>query len=94
MLRAVRTGPPLTSWLCGFPCDGTHTDATCNYEYYVDRMTWAQAEEACVLLGGHLASILSQDDMDQLLELPGIAHSWAWYDLLTPLLPLSISQLL
>ncbi|MCD8254698.1 MAG: hypothetical protein LUC36_04025, partial [Oscillospiraceae bacterium] len=39
------------------------------YEVYLEDVTWEQAKERCEMLGGHLATIKSQEQLDAVIEL-------------------------
>ncbi|XP_061436025.1 LOW QUALITY PROTEIN: aggrecan core protein-like [Lethenteron reissneri] len=45
------------------------------YRYVADRLPWAEAEEACRSVGGHLASVASRDENNFILAL-GSDYQW------------------
>ena len=74
-MRAVTGGATATST--------TSSACNCNYQLISTPMNWMDAEESCVLKGGHLASVHSQQDQDILHTLIGTAAldtAWIGYN--------------
>ncbi len=49
------------------------------YELFKEALTWEEATERCQQMGGHLATITSQDEMDlliQMAETEGVSYVW------------------
>eukprot|EP01043_Picozoa_sp_COSAG02_P003592 COSAG02_NODE_89_length_38500_cov_61.646910_4_plen_2440_part_00 len=67
--------------ICGFQCHNTSDPAArCDYQAYRAEIPWRQAEDYCISLGGHLATITSTEDLVQ-LEASGVADRKYWIGL-------------
>ena len=52
---------------------------TSRYEVFRENVSWKEANDACIARGGHLATITSQPEMDQLVSMcegAGIKYCW------------------